>query len=843
MLLGRGCWAWVAYGLLFSAPTLAVADPQKFDIPAQPLPAALKAFAAQTHIQLFYVYSVVANTRGNAVQGELDTRQALAALLRNTGLEAVYSSDTEVTIRHSPGPQDAGDPTGASGSERSGAKSPEKTPHLGQNGAQPPVDSSANGAQLEEVIVTSQKREERLQDVPIPVTAITAATLADENRSSLQDYYSQVPGLSLTPNEFGGAPTIAIRGITSGDFTNPTVGITVDDVPFGPSTVIGGGYFAPDLDPSDLARIEVLRGPQGTLYGASSMGGLLKYVTADPSTTALSGRLQAGLATVHNGPGVGYNVSGAINIPLGDTFAVRASGFTREEPGYVDNIRADERGVNKVESVGAHVSALWRPSTLFSVKLSALVQNNKLFGSPYVTVAPGLGDLQQDFLPQTGGVDRKLQAYSATVTAKLGTFDLTSVTGYSVSRLRDALDYTQILGALTFPPFQTFDTVNTDDTHTNKVSQEIRLSTPLGTHFDWLVGGFYTHESSPWTIELIPVSPSSQRLGSLALVQFNSVYAEVAAFTDLTWHITDTFDIQLGGRQSQIRQTFAETDNGIYVPLYENPSSPALTLVTPERATREHAFTYLVTPSWKVSPDLMLYMRFASGFRPGGINQGNLTGLPADFQPDKTRTYELGAKGSAFDRRLSFEASVYYIDWKQIQLSFLNQENGQNYFANGSEAKSQGVELSAQLTPVKGLHLGGWVSWNDAALTQDLPANSTGFGLSGERLPYSSRFSASGSLDYDFPLGRLTGGVGGALSYVGNRIGAFQAAPERQDLPGYAKTDLHASVRSVQWTLDLYVNNVLDRRGIVGGGLGTAVPTAFGVIQPRTAGFSVAWTY
>src|SRR6185437_908958 len=154
----------------------------------------------------------------------------------------------------------------------------------------------------------------------------------DESRYSLQDYYSQVPGLSLTPNEFSGAPTIAIRGITSGDFTNPTVGITVDDVPFGPSTVNGGGYFAPDLDPSDLSRIEVLRGPQGTLYGASSMGGLLKYVTADPSTYAFGGRVQAGLSHIQDGSGVGYNVSAAVNIPLSDTLAVRASAFTREEP-------------------------------------------------------------------------------------------------------------------------------------------------------------------------------------------------------------------------------------------------------------------------------------------------------------------------------------------------------------------------------------------------------------------------------------------------------------------------------------------------------------------------------
>jgi outer membrane receptor protein involved in Fe transport len=834
MIFGRAGLAWFASGLFVSAPVLAVADSQRFDIPAQPLPAALKAFAAQAHIQLFYVYSVVANARGNAIQGELDTHQALEELLRNTGLQAIYQSDSEVTIRLPGAPQS---------SESAAEKKPVKTPRLGQSDPRPTDDTTASSVKLEEVIVTSQKREERLQDVPIPVTAITASNLADESRYSLQDYYSQVPGLSLTPNEFSGAPTIAIRGITSGDFTNPTVGITVDDVPFGPSTVNGGGYFAPDLDPSDLARIEVLRGPQGTLYGASSIGGLIKYVTADPSTDAFSGRVEAGLSTLHHGPGVGYNVSAAVNIPVTDTFAVRASGFSREEPGYVENVRTGQQGINKAEIAGTHLSALWRPSEQFSLKLSALFQDNKLFGSPYVTLGTGLGDLQQDFLPHTGEVDRKFEAYSATATAKLGTFTLTSVTGYSVSRLYDKLDYTQILGySLTDQVFGTADTINTDNTHTNKISQEIRLATPIGPYFDWLVGGFYTHEDSPWALEILPVTPTSQRLGSLVYTTFDSVYAEWAAFTDLTWHVTDTVDVQFGGRESKIRQTFQETDIGEqYVEIVENTTSPA---VTPELRTSQNAFTYLVTPSWKITPQLMLYARFASGYRPGGIN--NVIGgvdLPTEFQPDKTRNYELGTKGSAFDHRLSFDASVYYIDWSQIQLSLINPNNGQNYFSNGSRAKSQGLELSAQATPLNGLHLGGWVSLNDAVLTRDFPPGNLVSGASGDRLPYTSRFSASTSADYEVPLGAFTAIFGATASYVGPRVGAFQTAPQRQALPGYTKTDLHATAKKDHWTVDLYINNLTDARGIVGGGIGTAIPSSFGVIQPRTTGVSVAWTF
>lgn len=827
MTFRRFCGVWLAQGLLFSASALA-ANSEHFEISAQPLPSALDAFAEQAHIQLLYVQDVVAGLRSNAVKGEMSIHQALDELLRNTGLEAVYVSDKEVTVqRRGADPQTGGKvpakPARASGSESQS------------------TSSIASGASLEEIIVSAQKREERLQDVPVPVTAMAAAALADRSQFSLQDYYSQVPGLSLTPNEQTGTPTVAIRGITSGDFTNPTVGIMVDDVPFGPSTVRGGGYFAPDLDPSDLARIEVLRGPQGTLYGASSMGGLIKYVTADPSTEAFTGRVQVGLSTIHNSPDVGYKVSGAANIPLTDTLALRASAFIRESPGYVESIRTGERGVNKAKNIGSHLTALWRPSDQFSLKLSALYQDNKLFGSPYVMIKPGMGDLQQDFLPRTGIVNRKFQAYSATAAAELGTFTLTSVTGYSVSQLYDALDNTEILGSLTAMVFPTADTIGEDKTRTDKFSQELRLATPIGTHFDWLGGMFYTHENSPFAFDLLSANSAGEPVGLFYHSGFHSVYAEWAGFTDLTWHVTGTFDIQFGGRESQIRQTFEKKAWGPFVTQVQNRPSP---VIIPEIRAREQAFTYLITPSWKISQQLMVYARAASGYRTGGINSVlGAIDFPTSYQPDLTHNYELGAKGSAFDRRLSFEASVYYIDWKQIQLTLTDPVTGQSYSDNASRAKSQGIELSAQFTPVNGLRVGGWISWNDAALSENFPVNSDAYGVSGDRLPYSSRFAANTSLDYEFPLGPFTANVGGTVSYVGSRIGAFTSSPERQVLPSYTKTDVQAGMRWNQWTLNLYVNNLADRRGIMGGGIGTPIPSTFGLIPPRTVGLSLAQTF
>ncbi len=712
-------------------------------------------------------------------------------------------------------------------------------------------DGSTSGGRdagsLEEVVVTAEKHSERLQDVPVPVTALSAVTLADRNQFRIQDYFTQVPGLALTPNENNGTATIAIRGITSGDNTNPTVGITVDDIPFGSSTSIGAGYFAPDFDPSDLARVEVLRGPQGTLYGASSIGGLLKYVTVDPSFAGVSGRVEAGLASVDGGGNLGYNVSAGVNIPLTDSLAVRISGFTRDNPGYIHNVQSGETDVNKTTVTGGHLSALWRPTDDFSLKLSALYQDNKIFGSSFVTVEPGLGDWQQRFLPGTGHVDRTFEVFSANMSGILGPFDVTSVTGYSVSRLHDFLDYTEVFGFITQGVFNTNPpyTLAGDDTTTYKFNQEIRLATKIGSKVDLLLGGYYTHERSPYLLQIIGADAAGQSIGGEAHSAFTSSYAEWSGFANLTYHFTDHFDVQVGGRGTSISETFNETDSGPYVPLFENATSPN----SYGGSEQDHAFTYLVTPRYVVSQDLMIYARLASGYRPGGINAGVSPGQPVEpnFKHDTTENYELGVKGNAFDHIFSFDASVYHIDWRDIQLALLNQADGQVYFSNGSRAKSEGVEVSFEYIPVRQLHLSGWVDVNDAELTQPLPGNSPVNGPVGSRLPYSSRFSANTAMDYEVPLGTITGVVGGGVSYVGDRTGAFvgtgQPQPSRQNLPGFAIASIHAGAKWDRWDIHADVNNLLNRYGVLGGGVGTQTPDAFQFIQPRTIGLSAAMTF
>ena len=795
-----------------------------FNVPAQSLESALTSCAQQAKIQIIVPHDLVAGIASPGIAGTLTAEHALRQLLRSAGLTYKMTGANTVTVIRA---------------DRTQSPAPAPPPARTQAPASP--DPSA----LTEIIVTAQKRSERLQDVPVPVTALSADTLSDSNQVRLQDYYASVPGLTVLPYDTNGTPTLAIRGITTGGFTNPTVSITVDDVPYGSSTGLGGGTPAPDIDPSDLARVEVLRGPQGTLYGASSIGGLLKYVTVDPSTEGFSGRVQADLNGIHNGEGLGYGFRAAANVPLSDSWAVRASGFFRQDPGYVDDVLTGQNGINKGNAYGGRLSSLWRPLDQLTVKVSALYQETKGDGSSAVYNTPGLGDLQQSTVFGSGAFDRKVQAYSATINAKLGIADLTSVTGYNVNTFSDSSDFTSILGPYTPAQFGVAGAVLYDDFRTSKVTQETRLSIPIGNRLDWLFGVFYTHEKSPNLQNILAEDSSTGHIaGSWVNFNFPVTYAEYAAFTDLTVHFTSRFDVQLGGRESHVRQTYSEVDSGPYVPAFEGVPDPA---VFPRVVTNQSDFTYLVTPRFKVSPDLMVYVRLASGYRPGGPNAtASLFGLPENFNSDKTQNYEIGVKGE-IPKALSFDASIYYINWKDIQLQLANPTNGLTYYSNGSRAKSQGVELSVESKPFDGLTIDAWVAYNNAVLTQALPAASTAIGPEGDRLPFSSRFSSNLSLQQEFPVTtRVTGFAGGAVSYMSEREGVFPsiyAGPERQAFPAYAKVDVRSGVKFDTWTVNLFVNNATDRRAQLSGGLGSTFPFAFYVIQPRTVGLSIAKTY
>jgi outer membrane receptor protein involved in Fe transport len=838
-------------GLALALPAMARADSARFDIPAEAMPAALKAFAAQAHMQLLYQYNAVKNAHGNAVNGDLDKRAALEQLLRNSGLEVVYSSDSAATIR--PISKTTANLKSDNNSQQPDIESNRSSrdrPHLAQADQGTPAGGStvknteqtpqSKAGPLEEVIVSARKRDERLQDVPVPVSVISANSLVNSQEVLFRDYYSSVPGLSMTTTTQS-SQILSIRGIVSNP-GNPTVGITVDDVPFGSSTIGGGGLVVPDLDPGDLSQIEVLRGPQGTLYGASSLGGLIKFVTVTPSTDRVSGNLQAGVSSVRNGDEAGYVYRGALNAPLSDTWAVRASGFMRLDPGYITNPLLNIKGLNTARAEGGLVSTLWQLAQNFSVKLSALLQKVSGDGSSDVDIGPGLGDLQQNYIRGVGGYERRVQAYSGTLKARLGSVDLISISGYNVNKFSDSWDYTFGLGPYTQMQFGVPGSPIFTHNTTKKFTQEIRFSSSIGQKFDWSVGAFYTHEHSDYVQDLPAEDPATGAIvGSWCDCSSPSTYTESALFPALTYHVTDRFDIQLGARESRIRQTFLpEVFVGPYTSFFLNLPSP---VTVPAAYASGSPFTYLVTPRYRLSSDLMVYLRLASGYRAGGSNQG-IPGVPPEYGPDKTQNYELGAKGDFLDHKLSFDASIYYIAWKDIQLSFIDPQNFMAYNGNGGRAKSQGVELSIKVAPLQGLAIAAWVAYNQAELTEDFPAAVVAageFGLAGDRLPFSNRYSGYVSVDQKFPLGAAWSGfVGGDLSYVGDRVGFFAPTSQRTLFPAYGKADLRAGVTYNSWTATFFANNVADKRAPIAGGLGYFPPSAFEYIQPRTVGLNVS---
>ncbi|MDE1918378.1 MAG: TonB-dependent receptor plug domain-containing protein [Sphingomonadales bacterium] len=693
-----------------------------------------------------------------------------------------------------------------------------------------------------EIIVTAQKTEQRLLDVPAPVTALAASTLTQNNKVRLQDFYQSVPGLNVVPNDYDGSPVISIRGITTGGATSPTVGITIDDVPLNASTSLASGEIVPDFDPSDLQRIEVLRGPQGTLYGASSLGGLLKFVTKDPSTAGISGHVETDIDGITGSNGLGYGGSAAINLPVANQVAISLSGFGRHQPGYIDNVLTGQKDVNSRDSEGVHGSLLWRPGADTSLKLSAFFQHTQAYGSSIDDTLFGLGDLEQSQARGTGTFDRSTTVFSAVGKTVVGRFQLVSVTGYSINHLRDAFDASYLLSGLSQADYgdNATGSVITNDVITRKFSEELRLSTSFGNIADWIVGGFYTHESTNSLQSAFAVNAFSGAFQGSYVNEdhFPSTYQEFAIFTDVTFHVTERFQVQVGGRESRNNQSYHETITGPDTLDLDGAPSP---IIQPLERSHDSSFTFLVTPQFKISRDLMIYGRIASGYRPGGPNvTATVFNIPPTYNADRTVNYEVGSKGSLFGGKLTFDASLYYIDWKNIQLLLLN-DNGSGYFSNGSRARSKGVELSSEWHPLTGLKISGFASYGKAELAEELPAASPAYGAKGDLLPYSERFSGNIAAEQRLALAEgVNVFLGGEFSRVGRREGIFRSTSVRQIYPGYNNLDIHARLAWSDWSANLYMTNVTNKRGELTGGIGSLDPVGFQYIQPRTTGLSLS---
>jgi iron complex outermembrane receptor protein len=720
----------------------------------------------------------------------------------------------------------------------------------GAASAQTTLGQQPSAAQMSEVVVTAQKRIERALDVPAAVTALSAAQLQRAEAVRLSDFQAMVPGLELVSDREG-ETQIVIRGITTGQMTpTTTVSTYVDDTPYGSSTAFAlGGQLTPDLDPSDVQRVEVLRGPQGTLYGASALGGLVKYVTTPPNLTNYAARVEVDGSTVDHG-GDGYGVRGMVNLPLiSDTLGLRVSGFDRQDPGYINDPNLGRTDVNTTQVYGGRASLLWDPIKALSVRLSVQMQNVEGKGTDDEDVdasslKPLYGDLNQlRYINEP--LDIRYRVYSGVVKYDLGWADLTSATSYTTlheSLTTDLTDtYQPVLGPLLGAPNLGIGFVT--PINQEKTTQEIRLSSPSEQKLEWISGLFFTHEASSHGEQFDPFLTGSNTPIPVNLLtgSLNSRYTEYAGYGDVTYHFTQQFSIQAGVRYSTNNQTYSQPESGALI-------GPPNTL---HAKSSDDSTTFLVTPKYQFDSNNMVYARVATGYRAGGPNA--LTpaeiagGVPTSYRPDTLTNYEVGYKAAALEHSLTLDISAFYIDWRNIQLQTVF--NGFDATGNGGTARSDGFEGAVTYTPIRGLNLSGNVAYTDSQLTQNAPGVD---GKNGDELPNVPRWAAHIGADYDFPLAmEWNGFVGGGVRYLGDRETGFVSGASttfvRPTIPAYTTVDLHAGISDKTWTLELYAKNIGDTRGINNlsslSFTGTSNPYEASIIQPRTIGVSLSASY
>ena len=697
-------------------------------------------------------------------------------------------------------------------------------------------DTGDKDSTLGTIIVTAEKRSEDIQQVPMSIGVIDASTLDNLHATQLADYAAYVPGLTVINGGSPGQATLAIRGIVPSTAT-ATVATYIDETPVGSSSMYGGGaQEILDLLPNDFQSVEVLRGPQGTLYGASAMGGVLRYVTRAPDVDNASARVGADAFTQSGAGDSGYGARAGFNVPLvPGRLAFSASVARQQSPGYTDNVRTGEKEQDAFWQEAAHATLLWKATDALSLTLSAIHSKTDSDSSSYtaldpVSLKPLYGDLKNDnyFLePYIKSYD----VYSATVNWDLDFADFVSATTYAQTKTHTDSDATAVYGVL-FPLFG-LDAPGLADVlyHLKlyKATQEFRLVSKADDRVEWLAGFFYTRENSKQD-QLLTAQFADYSfipgLSPLAVVGLPSTYKEYAGYGDLTWKFTSRFDATVGVRWAHNSQTFSEITSGALTP-------PA---VVPGESS-EDVFTYSVSPRWHVSADTMLYVRVASGYQPGGPNVA-FPGVPPSVESSTLTSYEGGIKTILADNRLMFDAAVYDIDWRKIQIAAAY--NGLGYFANGGTARSRGVEFSALYTPAPGLRLGLNGAYTDAQLTEDVPDIG---GFDGDRLPNIPKWSASATADYTFAVGGgWTGRVGAGLRHAGSSDSAVAHSPLALAQDGYTALDLNADFSKDRWTLRIFAKNVTDERAYTNltpqpnpltGGIGRVLGVP---LAPRTLG-------
>jgi outer membrane receptor protein involved in Fe transport len=722
------------------------------------------------------------------------------------------------------------------------------------------VAGAADNSVIAEVVVTAQKRVENVQDVPTSVSVFGDEKIAQLHANQLSDYAAYIPGLNVSGVGTPGQATITLRGIAPVG-PGAVVGTYVDDTPLGSSANYARATeFGLDLMPYDVERVEVLRGPQGTLYGAGTMGGLLKYVLKDPDPGAFEFRAGVEGSSIDGGGDVGWGARAGLNVPLGEKVALRASFYNQETPGYIDNVTTGEEDENDYKQYGGRASLLWQITDTLSLKLGGMWQRLETddngsvaldvtsLGPNGVTLDP-IGDLKSRH-----GVgqpfNKDVDYYSATLNWNLGWGSFISATSYSQTDTVQIQDATEVFGVF----FGADESPFRLGLGLDKWTQEFRLASNSEGRVEWLVGAFYTEEDSTNTQDVFAYANGQPVFADPVFIfaKLPTTYKEVAGFGDLTFKFTDSFDVTAGLRWAKNKQDFRQISGGAL------PGLP--TTETPNQHSEEDVWTYAISPRWHISDDTMAYLRVASGYRPGGPNVVILAvPVPPTVDADKLTNYEVGLKTEFLDRRALLNLSAFYIDWTDIQQ--VQGFGGVSGLTNAGDATTQGAELESRFLIGDSFQLGFNVAYTDATLDDGPSTNQNpldpdlAWNVAGEQLPLVPEWSGSITADYNFTFpGGHPAHVGAGWRYVDERRTAVlqTSTPPVEDqsyvMPSYDALDLNADVSFERLTVRLFVKNVTDERGYTGGGiivnlLDQPVQEELGVLQPRTYGISLDFTF
>jgi iron complex outermembrane recepter protein len=702
---------------------------------------------------------------------------------------------------------------------------------LGTAHAQDTNTSAKKDADLEEIIVTANKRAEKLQDIGSGISVVTDKRLDQLAANSLADYIQDIPGINLQSLGAPGYGSVEIRGV-SPQSVGATVSTYIDNIPFGGSSAVGeSADFLPDLDPADIASVEVLKGPQGTLYGATSLGGVIKYVTKQPSLTQAEANITEEFDHIQYGQ-YGGKIRASGSTPVTDDLAIRVSGYYRWIPGYIDDVGVSGKDANHGYDWGGHATLLWKPTSDFSVNVNAMEQWSRqdAYNTSDLSLAaqPLYGNdlTQKRYTPET--FIYKTDLYSAEIKYDQPFGSFLSASSYNAIHPYDSGDDTPFLtGILGIGPDAPAGFVghHSDQQET----EELRFTSNRLGNVEFLSGLFFQHESiadgtNYYIYEkggLVP-NPTAPNLGT---ADRGGTLNEYAGFFDVTYYILPNLDLTLGYRYSAIKQNSDSQLGGLLfgsiIPQYYDLS------------TSQTSHSYLINPRWHITDNVLFYLRAASGYRPGGV-RSPIPGAPANFglnyYSDNIWSYESGFKVTALNGKLTVDTDVYWINWDNIQALVTIGNN--NTDGNGGHALTRGAEIQATYVPIEGLSLRGNLAYTDAFFKfADASVLVT---APGQRLFYVPELKGGLSGDYTWPVGNYQVNAGGDWSYTSNQYDFSNYL-----IPSYSVFNLRAGVKWDNYTFNFFVKNVADKRAIVGddGYYPTFTPIYTVIFnQPRTVG-------